>query len=247
MIIHSDVQKLEPGEKIQLVEVDGSAFGGPVLRFHAYNLRYTPEEIEKAEDKLKPKPIWWQGNEYGAWPYEISGLSKSSEGSQARPILKVGNIDSLISTLCLEFDDMVQAKVTIYETFSHYLDRKNFPDDNPTADPDECFKQVFYVDRKSHEEAGGIIQFELACPFDLQGVMLPVRQIHNLCYWCMRGWYRSGNGCAYNGKRYFDEKGNSVDDPALDVCGGLMSDCKKRFGENVPLDFGGFPAAGLIR
>ncbi|HGJ5920859.1 MAG TPA: phage minor tail protein L, partial [Arsenophonus apicola] len=31
MIIHSDVQKLEPGEKIQLVEVDGSAFGGPVL------------------------------------------------------------------------------------------------------------------------------------------------------------------------------------------------------------------------
>ncbi|HGJ5869405.1 phage minor tail protein L, partial [Arsenophonus nasoniae] len=118
MIIHSDVQKLEPGEKIQLVEVDGSAFGGPVLRFHAYNLRYTPEEIEKAEDKLKPKPIWWQGNEYGAWPYEISGLSKSSEGSQARPILKVGNIDSLISSLCLEFDDMVQAKVTIYETFS---------------------------------------------------------------------------------------------------------------------------------
>ncbi|MDC9769066.1 phage minor tail protein L, partial [Proteus mirabilis] len=30
-------------------------------------------------------------------------------------------------------------------------------------------------------------------------------------------------------------------------CGGLISDCKKRFGENEPLDFGGFPAAGLTR
>lgn len=63
----------------------------------------------------------------------------------------------------------------------------------------------------------------------------------------MRGWYRSDNSCAYNGNRYFDEKGNPVDDTALDVCGGLMRDCRKRFGENVPLDFGGFPAAGLIR
>ncbi|MFS1537518.1 MAG: phage minor tail protein L [Candidatus Phlomobacter fragariae] len=246
MTMVSDVQQLAPGEKIQLVDVDGSAFGGPVLRFHAYNFRHTPEEIEQAEGELKPKPIWWQGNEYGAWPYEISGLSKSGEGSPARPILKVGNMDSLISSLCLQFDDMVQAKVTIFETFSHYLDSKNFPDDNLTANPDECFKQVFYVDRKSHEVAGSFVEFELSCPFDLQGVMLPVRQIHNLCYWCMRGGYRSGNGCAYNGNRYFDEKGNPVYNPVLDVCGGLLSDCKKQFGENAPLDFGGFPAAGLI-
>ncbi|MDE1497585.1 phage minor tail protein L, partial [Xenorhabdus bovienii] len=76
---------------------------------------------------------------------------------------------------------------------------------------------------------------------------LPVRQIHNVCYWCMRGWYRKGNGCSYSGNKYFDEKGNPVDDPSQDVCGGLIRDCKGRFGENEPLDFGGFPAAGLIR
>ncbi len=35
MNITSDVQKLEPGNRIQLIEVDGSKFGGPVLRFHA--------------------------------------------------------------------------------------------------------------------------------------------------------------------------------------------------------------------
>lgn len=247
MNITSDIQKLESGNKVQLIEVDGSEFDGPVLRFHAYNLPHTPEEIEQSNGDIKPKPIWWQGNEYGAWPYEIEGMAKNSDGSPPRPTLRVANIDGLISSLCLQFDDMALAKVTIYETFAHYLDAKNFTDGNPTANPDECFTQVYYIDRKTSEVAGEAVEFELSTPFDLQGIMIPVRQIHNLCYWCMKGDYRSGRGCNYTGTKYFNERGEPVDDPALDKCGGLISDCKKRFGENEPLDFGGFPAAGLIR
>ncbi len=170
MNITADVQKLEPGNKVQLIEVDGSGFDGPILRFHAYNLPHTPEEIEKSNGVIKPKPIWWQGNEYGAWPYEVEGMAKNSDGSPARPSLKVANIDGLISSLCLQFDDMVQAKVTIYETFAHYLDAKNFPEGNSTANPDECFKQVYYIDRKTNEVAGESVEFELSSPFDLQGV-----------------------------------------------------------------------------
>ncbi|ELX8380916.1 MULTISPECIES: phage minor tail protein L [Morganellaceae] len=247
MNITSDIQKLESGNKVQLIEVDGSEFDGPVLRFHAYNLPHTPEEIDQSKGDIKPKPIWWQGNEYGAWPYEIEGMAKNSDGSPPRPTLRVANIDGLISSLCLQFDDMALAKVTIYETFAHYLDAKNFTDGNPTANPDECFTQVYYIDRKTSEVAGEAVEFELSTPFDLQGIMIPVRQIHNLCYWCMKGDYRSGNGCSYSGNKYFNERGEPVDDPSLDKCGGLISDCKKRFGENEPLDFGGFPAAGLIR
>ena len=247
MNITSDIQKLESGNKVQLIEVDGSEFDGPVLRFHAYNLPHTPEEIDAADGDIKPKSIWWQGNEYGAWPYEIEGMAKNSDGSPPRPTLRVANIDGLISSLCLQFDDMALAKVTIYETFAHYLDAKNFTDGNPTANPDECFTQVYYIDRKTSEVAGEAVEFELSTPFDLQGIMIPVRQIHNLCYWCMKGDYRSGRGCNYTGTKYFNERGEPVDDPALDKCGGLISDCKKRFGENEPLDFGGFPAAGLIR
>lgn len=247
MNITSDIQKLESGNKVQLIEVDGSEFDGPVLRFHAYNLPHTPEEIDQSKGDIKPKPIWWQGNEYGAWPYEIEGMAKNSDGSPPRPTLRVANIDGLISSLCLQFDDMALAKVTIYETFAHYLDAKNFTDGNPTANPDECFTQVYYIDRKTSEVAGEAVEFELSTPFDLQGIMIPVRQIHNLCYWCMKGDYRSGRGCNYTGTKYFNERGEPVDDPALDKCGGLISDCKKRFGENEPLDFGGFPAAGLIR
>ncbi|MEX9950499.1 phage minor tail protein L [Providencia alcalifaciens] len=247
MKITADVQMLEPGSRIQLVEVDASAFDGPILRFHAYNLRYTEKELKEAGDELAPRSIWWQGNEYGAHPYQIDGMSKNSDGAQARPKFRVSNVNSVISSLCLQFDDMALAKVTIYETFAHYLDAKNFPDGNPTANPEECFTQVYYIDCKTNEVAGEAVEFELSSPFDLQGIMIPVRQIHNLCSWCMKGDYRSGRGCNYTGNKYFDERGESVDDPALDKCGGLISDCKKRFGENEPLDFGGFPAAGLIR
>ena len=57
MNITADVQKLEPGNKVQLIEVDGSEFDGPILRFHAYNLPHTPEEIEQSNGDIKPKPI----------------------------------------------------------------------------------------------------------------------------------------------------------------------------------------------
>ncbi len=77
-MITADYQSLEPGNKVRLIEVDGSTFGvDDVLRFHAYNLPHTEEEIAAAggdESKLKAKSIWWQGEEYAAWPYQIEGL-----------------------------------------------------------------------------------------------------------------------------------------------------------------------------
>jgi len=35
MPINSDLQKLEPGNWVRLFEMDGSAFGAGLLRFHA--------------------------------------------------------------------------------------------------------------------------------------------------------------------------------------------------------------------
>lgn len=58
-MITADYQSLEPGNKVRLIEVDGSTFGvDDVLRFHAYNLPHTEEEIAAAggdESKLKAK------------------------------------------------------------------------------------------------------------------------------------------------------------------------------------------------
>lgn len=250
MSLNSDYQKLEPGNTVRLFEVDGSAFGlDEVLRFHAYNLSHTPEEITAAggdDAKLAAKSIWWQGKEYGAWPCQIEGLEMATSGSTAQPTLTLANLNGSITALCLRFEDMAQAKVTIHDTLAHYLDANNFPEGNPTADPEQEKKQVYYIDRKSLEN-DETVEFELASPADLRGLQIPTRQIHSLCTWCSRGWYRTGKGCDYVGTRYFDENGQPVDDPSQDKCGGLLSDCQKRHGENNLVPFGGFPGAALIR
>ncbi|MBW7984727.1 phage minor tail protein L [Enterobacillus tribolii] len=248
-MITNDSQKLEPGNRVELIEVDGSAFGADILRFHSHTLPYTEEELKAAggdESKLPAKSIWWQGQEYGPWPVQISDIEMSTDGQAAAPKLTVANQNGLISALCIRFDDMVQARVIIHRTFEHYLDARNFPGGNLTADPEQESQQLWYIDRRS-TETDTAIEFELSSLVDLRGRVIPTRQIHSQCTWCSRGWYRTGKGCDYAGTRYFDEDGNPVDDPSLDVCGGLLSDCKKRFGEDNPLPFGGFPGSALIR
>lgn len=251
MSLNNDLQKLEPGNWVRLLEVDGSAFGAELMRFHAHSIPHTPEEIAAAggdEAKLAAKPIWWQGNEYTAWPCEVTGVETSTSGTSAQPKLSVANINSSITVLCLAYDDLLQAKVTIRDTLVQYLDARNFPEGSSTADPTQEKVQVFYIDSKSQEAPGVSVEFSLASPMDLQGLMIPTRQLHSLCSWCIRGKYRTGDGCDYAGTNYFDKHGNPVDDPSQDVCNGtLNSGCKPRFGANNPLPFGGFPGTSLIR
>ena len=77
MSLSADFQKLEPGDVVRLFAVDGTAFGtGEVLRFHSYSLAHTEAEILAAggdENKLPAKSIWWQGEEYKAWPWSDPG------------------------------------------------------------------------------------------------------------------------------------------------------------------------------
>ena len=242
--------KLEPGREVRLFEVDGSAFGvAEVLRFHAYNIPHSEEEIIAAggdESKLPAKSIWWQGEEYSAWPCQIEGIEASTDGSSPQPKLTVANLDSSITALCLAYDDLLQAKVTIHDTLAQYLDAANFAGGNTTADPTQEKLKVFYIDAKSGED-GETVEFTLSSPMDLQGLMIPTRQLHSLCTWCIRNKYRTGDGCDYAGTRYFDKNNNPVSDPSLDECNGTLTACKLRFGEINELSFGGFPGTSLIR
>lgn len=250
MSINADYQKLEPGNEIRLFEVDGTAFGtGEVLRFHSYSLPHTEEEILSAggdENKLPAKSIWWQGKEYNAWPCQIDGIETSTSGSNANPKLSVANLDGSITALCLAYDDLLQAKVTIHDTLAQYLDAKNYDGGNPSADPTQEKQQVYYIDSKS-SETNEVVEFTLSSPMDLQGLMIPTRQLHSLCTWCIRNKYRSGDGCDYAGTRYFDKHNNAIDDPSRDECGGTLTSCKLRFGDGNELPFGGFPGTSLIR
>lgn len=276
MKINYDIQTLEPGERVELFELDATGIGGDLLRFHGHT---------------QVGPIWWQGNEYAAWPIQGKGFARTGEGQQPTPSLSVGNVTGVISAMCLYLQDMVGAKLTRHVTLGKYLDARNFPpkpgegpslvldfaglmdvgsnptltldfqtnayqaaspyyavwEGNPEADPtEELPAEVWYLEQKT-EEDNVSVTWELASALDFDGVQLPRRQIiANVCPWLSIGGYR-GPYCGYTGSAYFDKDDNPVADPALDRCGGRLRSCKKRFGENNPLPIGSFPAADLIR
>ena len=182
----------------------------------------------------------------GGRGWKIEGIETATDGTSAQPTLSVANLDSSITALCLAYDDLLQAKVTIHDTLAQYLDAANYPEGNPTADPQQEKLKVFYIDAKD-SETNEIVAFKLTSPMDLQGLMIPTRQLHSLCTWCIRNKYRSGDGCDYAGNRYFDKHNNPVDDPSLDECSGTLTACKLRFGDGNELPFGGFPGTSLLR
>lgn len=269
MTLSHDVQTLEPGSLVQLFEVDCTQFGGDVLRFHGHAIALRESDLQALQNPIYAGslmwfagsesvmagdaaadigavPIWWQGEEYSAWPCQVEGMESNGSGSPSTPTLSVGNIDGTISSVCLLFDDLLQARVTIRQTFVHYLDARNFVGGNPDADPAQESIDIWYVDRKA-SETNEIVQWELSSPADVSGQIIPARIISGMCEWCMRGRYR-GPECGYTGSEMFDEDGNPADDPGRDQCSGLLgTGCKPRFGEDAELPFGGFPGASLLR
>ncbi|WP_020201862.1 phage minor tail protein L [Cupriavidus sp. WS] len=232
MSITCDIQGLEPGALVELFELDATDQGGDVLRFHGYT---------------QAGSIWWQGLEYSGWPIQAEGFARTGDGQQPAPTLTVGNVDGSISALCLFLQDLVGVKVTRRRTLGRYLDSVNFPGGNAEADPDEELPpELWYIEQKT-AETSETVAFELSTALDFNGEQLPRRQIvANVCTWLTIGGYR-GPYCGYTGAAYFDRDDNPVGDPTLDRCGGRLTSCKCRFGENNPLPFGSFPAADLLR
>lgn len=246
MNLITQLQKLEPGNQVMLLELDGSEFGYDVLRFHGHAIPHTPEEIATAganADQLPAKSLWWQGQEYAAWPIQLEGLEVNSDGTASRPRFSAGNIDNRLSALCLATQDLADFKLTIRETLAEYLDARNFPVGNPSADPSQEMLQVWYVDQKASEDAQ-TITWELATPGDSARESIG-RQMTTLCHWSMTGGYR-GADCGYTGAARFDERDEVTSDPAKDRCGGRLSSCERRFGEHSELSHGGFPAVSMI-
>lgn len=231
MSVVADVQSLEPGARIELFELDATNLGADHLYFHAH---------------LQAGPIYWQGRQYDPWPVTASGFEKNSDQA-SRPTLQVSNVNGSIGALCILYDDLVGASVIRRRTLRQYLDAKNFTDGNPLADPDEHFPDEKWRIEQKTAETRESVTFTLSGALDFDDQQLPDRQIiANHCAWLKRGGYRGAN-CGYTGTAYFDIRDQAVDDPAQDRCGGRLTSCKLRFGENTPLPFGSFPSAGRVR
>lgn len=225
----SDVQKLVPGDLVEFFTLDATALGGPVHHFHA------------GANGLMSAVVFG-GVTYAMWPVEATGFEMTSKGTLPTPNMKVANITGMIGSLCKSMDDLVGAKVVRRRTFAKYLDAINFPSGtNPSADPSARFPdEIWFVHRKV-DETKIFVEFELSSSMDVQGVMLPRRQvIANCCPWKYRG-----AECGYTGTNYFDLN-DAPTDAGGDQCSKRLSACKLRFGTYAELPYGGFPGAGRL-
>lgn len=228
--VASDIQKLAPGDLVDLFTLDSTHLGGPIHHFHA------------GTNSLSSS-IVFDGVTYAMWPIRASGFELTTKGTLPTPVMEVANITGLVTELCKSWEDLVGAKVVRRRVFAKYLDAINFPGGvNPTADPAAKFPdEVWFVSRKTNETKV-FVEFSLQSSMDVQGVKLPRRQvIANCCPWV----YRSAE-CGYTGTDYFD----SSDAPTtaqFDRCSKRLTACKLRFGTYAELPFGGFPGAGRVR
>lgn len=228
-LIATELAGLALSARIELFEVDGTAIGGTVLRFHAGTNRLS-------------QPVVWQGNTYQPFDIQADGFETSSQGAAARPKLRISNVFGLIGVLLTQYGGLEGAVVTRKVTLARFLDAVNFPGGvNPEANPNEHYPDdVWVVDRVSRDD-GVIVEWELASPLDLEGVTVPARRCDPLVCSAI---YRSAD-CGYTGGPVAKVDDTPTSVPAEDECGLLLSSCKLRFGKVLP--FGGFPGAGLVR
>ncbi len=229
-MISEDIQKLNPGAIIELYKIDTTPAGGTDIIY-----------LHNGSNELGNSVVF-DGIIYTEFPLFAEGFEKTGTGTIPRPTLKVANISGVMGALIKNLNDLVNSRVTRIRTFVKYIDAVNFISGvNPEADPNQIIdKEIWNIDRKSSENKV-FIEFELAAAFDVQGVMLPRRQvIQNVCPWK----YRSAE-CSYTGGPVADKFDLPTSDPLKDSCGKRLNSCRLRFGVNVVLPFGGFPSVGV--
>lgn len=225
MSIQAEIQSLSPSAQMEFFVLDATAIGGGVSRFHA------------GTNALQ-MPVWWQGQEYLPLPIEAEGFDMSTKGTLPKPRIRIANINGLFSAEVRDRDDLIGSKVVRKRTHTKYIDARNFPGGvNLTADPNQHLTDdIWFVDRKVTENKY-IIEWELASAFDVQGVMLPFRQVvQNSCQWRYRG-----PECGWTGG-YYDKNNLPANSSANDYCAKHLSSCRCRF-LNSDLPFGGYPGA----
>jgi len=165
-------------------------------------------------------PIVFDGNTYYAMPISMSNIDVKNDGSQNRPVLTVANAESIIRSSSVfqnadggtngiadfTIDKLVGKRVTQRQTLEKYL----------TLDPSTVStKAVVEYPKKSYvidaikTKTSSFVSFELASPFDLEGIRLPNRQvIGKYCPWVYIGrsfttptgactWHKGGKFTQY--------------------------------------------------
>lgn len=189
--------------------------------------------------------VTFAGQAYTAFPLLIESISWTARGPRPRPRVTIPDIDSYATQLLLGYQQMLGCPVRRVRVFAANLDGGSDPDTTSFFGP-----ETWYVDRVARHLPGEVLVLELADPLDLQGKMLPGRQvIRDVCTHIYRRWtgtsFAAGT-CPYAGGSYWKADGTGTVVPAEDVCGKRLSDCKKRF-PGQPLPTRAFPGVSKYR
>lgn len=232
MTILAELASLRPAAVVEMFEFDASNLGvaEPLFRWHPGTT-------------VEGTSIVWQGNTYAPYPIFGEEFAVASSGTLPRPKFRTSNIGGALGQYLRSIGEGLGAKITRKRTLGKYLDAVNFPGGNPDADPSAHFPdEVYYVARRVAENAIEV-QIEAAVAFDVQGVMLPRRQvIASTCSWKYRGV-----DCGYTGPPVQDIAGNPTSDPTKDRCRKTLSACRARFPSPLTLPTSAFPASLLLQ
>ena len=142
-----------------------------------------------------------------------------------------------------------------YYTYSDRVAEANPIDPAATLPMPKEFPSGRYILDRVATENSLLVEFELASPFDIQGLKVPNRYIiGKYCPWEYKGVVDGSvkSGCSWTNDSgpYFDIDNNSTLIASEDVCGKTIQSCKARFNatdESIPLPFGGFPGSRKFR
>lgn len=236
-LIARENAKLSSSPRVSLYEIDLTARGGGYLRI-------TPMNANK-----DTTPIKWNGHTFVPWPMKMSGFAQKSHGTQPTATMQLATVRPEIRSMLYQYDNFYGCTVRRIQTYARFLDDGTDPNPNMINPIDELV-----VDQKTAEDATSVT-LKLRTDFDQQNLKLPRRLILRQCIHSYRVWDSVNKKwnytyaqCPYTGDRYFDAQGNQVsnpeqDDPSFQV----ETCCKRRFGENANLPFGGFPGVDRTR
>ena len=232
--IKQEIQKLDPDAIIALYDLDTTNLGGDTYHFCEYTT-------------TSGSTVEFNGITYSPIPLEITGVEYKGDGRMPRPRIKLSNVNLTFSSAIISYNDLIGAKLTRRRTFVKYLDGQ------PDADSSAQFPaDIYYLERKvNHNKL--YIEWELLALMDIEGVMIPKRQVlRDTCTHRYRV-YKDGSfdyssaTCPYTGSNYYKADGTSTTNPAEDCCGRKLFDCRLRYpNDNDTLPTRAFPGVGKI-
>ena len=137
----------------------------------------------------------YEVNDYEPMPMLIDGLELQADGASNRPSITVANIGTLFSAEMggLKNDDLIGERIVRRQTLRKYLDGGS-GDTGAQVAGIEFRKQEYVIDRIASENSISTT-FELAAPFDLEGIQLPRRVVvGKYCSWQYQGHDTTATG-----------------------------------------------------